>query len=80
MTRRLYATILAAAACVTAGCSDYLDVNTNPNAPQSVTANLYLPPIEHWMVTAPQYDGRYVGGYTQEWISTSASANGVGLT
>jgi hypothetical protein len=80
MTRRVYATILAAAVCVTAGCSDYLDVNTNPNAPQTVTANLYLPPMLHWMVTAPQYDGRYVGGYTQEWISTSATANGIGLT
>ncbi|MFL5462450.1 MAG: RagB/SusD family nutrient uptake outer membrane protein [Gemmatimonadaceae bacterium] len=80
MTRRVYATILAAAVCVTAGCSDYLDVNTNPNAPQTVTANLYLPPMLHWMVTSPQYDGRYVGGYTQEWISTSATANGIGLT
>jgi hypothetical protein len=80
MTRRVYATILAAAVCVSAGCSDYLDVNTNPNAPQTVTANLYLPPMEHWMVTAPQYDGRYVGGYTQEWTSTSGSTNGIGLT
>jgi len=80
MTRSICATILAAAVCVSAGCSDYLDVNTNPNAPQTVTANLYLPPMEHWMVTAPEYDGRYVGGYTQEWISTSGSANGVGLT
>ena len=61
-------------------CTDYLDVNTNPNAPQIVTANLYLPAMEHWMVTAPQYDGRYVGGYTQEWISTSGTRNGVGLT
>jgi len=80
MTRKVHATILAASVLVAAGCSDYLDVNTNPNAPQTVTANLYLPPMEHWMVTAPQYDGRYVGGYTQEWISTSASANGIGLT
>jgi hypothetical protein len=80
MTRAVRATILVALTCVAAGCSDYLDVNTNPNAPQTVTANLYLPPMEHWMVTAPQYDGRYVGGYTQEWISTSSTPNSLGLT
>ncbi len=80
MTRIVYGTLMAVGACLTAGCSDYLDVNTNPNAPQSVSANLYLPPMEHWMVTAPLYDGRYIGGYTQEWTSTSATANGLGLT
>lgn len=52
---------------LTASCKDYLDVNTNPNAPQTVAANLYLPPIEHWLATSPQYDGRFVGRYTQEW-------------
>jgi SusD/RagB-like outer membrane lipoprotein len=53
------------------GCHDFLDVNTNPNGPQSVSAFLYLPPMLHWMVTSPQFDGRYVGHYAQEWISTS---------
>jgi hypothetical protein len=52
------------------GCKDYLNVNTNPNAPESVSANLYLSPMEHWMVTSPQYDGRYIGQYTQQWIPT----------
>lgn len=50
------------------GCKDFLDVNTNPNAPQTVSANLYLPPMLHWMVTSPQYDGMYVGEYAQEWF------------
>jgi hypothetical protein len=55
------------------GCQNFLDVNTNPNGPQTVTANLYLPPMLHWMFTAPQFDGRYVGHYTQQWISTSTN-------
>ena len=80
MTKNVYATFLAAVLFLPAGCSDYLDVNTNPNAPQTVTANLYLPPMLHWTVTGPQYDGRYVGTYTQEWISTSTAGNGIGLT
>ena len=80
MTRKAHATFLAASLCLAAGCSDYLDVNTNPNAPQVVTANLYLPPMLHWLATSPTFDGRYVGTYTQEWISTSTAANGIGLT
>ena len=65
--KKTYAALAAAVFLSPIACSDYLDVNTNPNAPQTVTANLYLPPMEHWMVTAPQYDGRFVGHYTQEW-------------
>ena len=58
---------LLGAVTLTSACSDYLDVNTNPNGPQTVTANLYLPPMLHWLVTSPQFDGRFVGRYTQEW-------------
>ena len=58
---------------VASGCQDFLDVNTNPNGPQSVSANLYLPPMLHWMVTSPQFDGRFVGHYAQEWYSTSTN-------
>ena len=54
-------------------CNDFLDVNTNPNAPQDVSANLYLAPMLHWMVTSPQLDGRFVGKYTQEWYAVSTS-------
>jgi hypothetical protein len=57
------------------GCSDYLDVNTNPNAPQDVSPNLYLPAMLHWLVTSPQFDGRHVGHYTQEWLSTSTAVS-----
>ena len=53
------------------GCKDWLDVNTNPNGPETVTANLYLPAMLHWMVTAPLYDGRFVGRYAQEWTLPS---------
>jgi hypothetical protein len=75
MMNRRHATIalLAGSLSLASGCRDYLDVNTNPNAPEAVSANLYLAPMEHWMVTSPQYDGRFVGRYTQEWIN----ANGV---
>jgi hypothetical protein len=66
--KKIFAVTIVASLTISAACSDYLDVNTNPNGPQTVTANLYLPPMEHWMVTAPQFDGRFVGRYTQEWM------------
>ncbi len=48
------------------GCSDFLDVNTNPNAPETVAANLYIPPMLHWMVSGSQWDGRFIARYTQQ--------------
>src|SRR5207302_1631614 len=70
MHRRLCALLVAAFGL--AACShDFLDVNTNPNGPQSVSAILYLPQMLHWLVTSPQYDGRFVGRYTQEWTLPS---------
>lgn len=54
-------------------CKDFLAVNTNPNAPQTVSANLYLSPMLHWLVTSPQYDGRFVGRITQEWTLPGTS-------
>jgi SusD/RagB-like outer membrane lipoprotein len=71
--KHLSAIVLAGAVTLTAACSDFLDVNTNPNAPQDVSANLYLPPMLHWMVTSPQFDGRFVGHYTQQWYSTTTN-------
>ena len=65
--------ILTAVCLISASsCKKYLDVNTNPNAPQSVTANLYLAPMLHWMVTSPQYDARFINRYTQNMTSTSS--------
>ncbi len=67
------AALLAAFMFVMVGCEDFLDVNTNPNAPETVAANLYLPPMLHWMVTGPAFDGRFVGRYTQQWTFPTTS-------
>ena len=73
--KKRYAALAVGVLTLANGCSDYLDVNTNPNAPQDVSANLYLPAMLHWMVTSPQFDGRHVGHYTQEWLSTSTAVS-----
>lgn len=71
--KKLFAAVLAGSLVVTAGCKDFLDVNTNPNAPQSASANLYLPPMLHWWVSSPQWDGRFVMRYTQQMILVGSS-------
>jgi len=73
--KQLSAALLVGLLSLATACKDFLAVNTNPNAPQSVSANLYLPPMLHWMVTSPQFDGRFVGHYTQQWISTSTAVS-----
>jgi hypothetical protein len=67
MKKRFAALLVGALTLGGSGCQDFLDVNTNPNGPQAVSANLYLAPMLHWMVTAPIYDGRFIGRYTQQW-------------
>jgi hypothetical protein len=69
--------ILAAAGMIATApaCQSFLDVNTNPNAPQDVSANLYLAPMLHWFVTSPQFDGRFIGHIAQEWYSTTTAAS-----
>src|SRR5438045_988797 len=71
--RRIHGFMLAGALTLSASCKDFLDVNTNPNGPEQVSANLYLAPMLHWMVTSPQFDGRFAGRYSQEWTLTGTS-------
>ena len=44
---------LAGMVALSTSCEDFLDVNTNPNAPEDVSANLYLAPRLHWLVSGP---------------------------
>ncbi len=71
--KKRYVALFAGALSFLGACNaeKFVDVNTNPNAPQSVSPNLYLPPLEHWMATSPELDGRFVGRYTQQWTFTS---------
>lgn len=65
--KRIRTAVLAGVLTISGGCQDFLDVNNNPNGPEVVTANLYLPPMLHWMISAPQWDGRFIGRYVQNW-------------
>jgi hypothetical protein len=65
--KKTYIALLAGSLGLLGGCDNFLDVNTNPNAPERVAANLYLPPMLHWLVSTPMFEGRVVGRYTQQW-------------
>jgi hypothetical protein len=73
MKRRVVALAAAGALGLTASCQEFLDVNTNPNAPETVAANLYLSPMLHWMVAGQHWDGRYTSQYTQQLTETTRS-------
>ena len=68
--KKIFSTALIGALSLSTGCKNFLDINSNPNAPTTASANLYLSPMLHWMVTSPILDGRFIGRYTQEWILT----------
>ncbi|HEY0995487.1 MAG TPA: SusD/RagB family nutrient-binding outer membrane lipoprotein [Gemmatimonadaceae bacterium] len=73
MKRRLLALAVAGAVGLTASCQDFLDVNTNPNGPETVAANLYLSPMLHWMATGQQWDGRGTAQYSQMLTQSALS-------
>ena len=59
--------LLGGCLALAASCKDFLDVNKNPNGPDAVTANLYLPPMLHWLDADAQWDGRFLARYVQNW-------------
>jgi hypothetical protein len=71
--KKLFMICSVACLVLASSCKKYLDVNTNPNAPQVVSANLYLAPMLHWMVSSPQFDARFIGRYTQNWCLPSTA-------
>jgi len=73
--RIMRAALVAGIVTVSTSCEDFLDVNTNPNGPQTVSANLYLPAMLHWMVTSQPFDGRFLGRYVQNYTFVTTSLN-----
>lgn len=73
--KKLFIAFIAFSLISFSGCKKFLDVNTNPNAPQVVEANLYLSPMLHWMATGPQVDGIVIARYNQNWAINSTLDN-----
>lgn len=71
--RSIRAALVAGLVAVSTGCKDFLDVNNNPNGPETVSANLYVPPMLHWMATSQPFDGRFVGRYVQNFTFVTTS-------
>ncbi|SMD04838.1 RagB/SusD family nutrient uptake outer membrane protein [Pedobacter nyackensis] len=71
--KNFYKICLLALLVMAGGCKKFLDVNTSPNAPQQVAANLYLAPMVHWMFSDAAFEGRFIGRYTQNWYLPATS-------
>ncbi len=67
-----YFFIIAFAATLTTSCNDYLDVNQNPNVPQTAPAHALLPPMIQNAARAIHFDSRYIAKYNQWYFQNSA--------
>jgi hypothetical protein len=70
-----YSFIILLLAFSVSSCTDYLDVNTNPNVPQAAPSHLLLAPMFTNMGLAIQIDGQYIGKYTQYWVQSTSGDN-----
>lgn len=81
MKKILSICFIIASCFIITSCDDYLDVNTNPNGPDSLLEpEFFLPQIQSELALGLQRDGRFAGHYTQNWFyvytrSTSRSIN-----
>ncbi|WKN43370.1 SusD/RagB family nutrient-binding outer membrane lipoprotein [Tunicatimonas pelagia] len=66
---KIYKIYLILTVLFLASCEDYLDINDDPYLPQTASPHLYLPQIVYSMAEGEMFDSRYVGAYTQNWVS-----------
>jgi hypothetical protein len=72
--KKLRYTILTALGLLSiSSCQKYVDVNTNPNAPVTVSASALLPSMQAGMERGLWFDSRFVGQYAQAWGSSAAN-------
>lgn len=62
----------AGAVMLLSSCKKYLDVNTNPNAPQEVDPALYIASIENNYALGMQFDARMMGPFIQNFQHVTA--------
>lgn len=68
-----YIFVLTFFAFVGISCNDFLDVNTNPNVPQEAPAHALLPAMFQNAARGIQFDARYIGKYTQNFVDNLAN-------
>ncbi|RAJ10942.1 SusD-like starch-binding protein associating with outer membrane [Chitinophaga skermanii] len=71
--KKLLFILLAGALVGATACRKKIDINTDPNAPQLLGGESLLPSILTQMARGMQYDGAYLGRYTQNWQNINAN-------
>jgi hypothetical protein len=56
------------------GCKKYLDINQDPDTPQTPDPSSVFPTQLAAIPRGTQYDARYVGRYIQNWLSVSTGS------
>lgn len=55
------------------GCKKYLDINTDPDTPQNPDPSSVFPAMLAAIPRGVQFDARYIGKYTQMWVTSATS-------
>lgn len=71
MKKIVYSSFIILTLITSLGCKKWLDVNKNPNGPEETAPNLYLGPMLYYVMQSEQWDGMFVGKYTQNWSNTT---------
>lgn len=80
MKKIIYICLLIASIFTITSCDDYLDVNTNPNGPDSLLEpEFFLPQIQSELALGIQRDGRFTGFYTQNWAYSTGQRYSLNL-
>lgn len=68
-----YIVIVLLGAQIFAGCKKYLDVNSDPDTPQRPDPSSVFPAMLAGIPRGVQFDARYIGKYTQMFVTSSTS-------
>ena len=72
MKKLIYTAVAVIVLLGASGCKKWLDVNNNPNNPETVAPNNYLAPMQTSFVFSQQLDGRFVAKYIQNWAEIAS--------
>ncbi|MES2776745.1 MAG: SusD/RagB family nutrient-binding outer membrane lipoprotein [Bacteroidota bacterium] len=65
--------LLAVMVILLVGCKKFLNINSDPDTPQAPSNSSVLPAMISGIPRGVQYDARYMGKYTQNWLTSTVN-------
>lgn len=65
--------LLAMMVMLLGGCKKFLNINSDPDTPQNPSNSSVFPAMLSGIPRGVQFDARYIGKYTQNWLSSASN-------